>query len=77
MPVSQATIKQAIWKHKGRCWHPIAPPNGWTYEVLQDLGSGLNYHKRGLQLLIKRICSGDVGRLVLAHQDRLLRFGSE
>lgn len=51
--------------------------NGWTYEVLQDLGSGLNYHKRGLQSLIKRICSGDVERLVLTHKDRLLRFGSE
>src|SRR5258706_14427323 len=51
--------------------------NGWTYAVLQDLGSGLNYQKRGLQSLLKRICSGAVGRLVLTHQDRLLRFGSE
>ena len=51
--------------------------NGWTYEVMQDLGSGLNYNKRGLQELIKRICSGAVGRLVLTNKDRLLRFGSE
>jgi len=51
--------------------------NGWTYEVLQDLGSGLNYNKKGLQQLIQRICSGTVGRLVLTHKDRLLRFGSE
>ena len=51
--------------------------NGWTYEVLQDLGSGLNYHKKGLRLLIKRICSGEVERLVITHKDRLLRFGSE
>lgn len=51
--------------------------NGWTYEVIQDLGSGLNYSKRGLQQLIRRICSGQVGRLVLTHKDRLLRFGSE
>jgi putative resolvase len=51
--------------------------NGWSYEVLQDLGSGLNYHKRGLRLLLKRICSGEIGRLVLTHKDRLLRFGSE
>jgi len=51
--------------------------NGWTYEVIQDLGSGLNYNKRGLQQLIKRICSGTVGRLVLTNKDRLLRFGSE
>ena len=51
--------------------------NGWTYEIVQDLGTGLNYNKRGLQQLIKRICSGTVGRLVLTNKDRLLRFGSE
>ena len=51
--------------------------NGWTYEIVQDLGSGLNYNKKGLQQLIKRICSGTVGRLVLTNKDRLLRFGSE
>lgn len=51
--------------------------NGWSFEVIQDLGSGLNYNKKGLQQLIKRICSGQVGRLVLTHKDRLLRFGSE
>ena len=37
----------------------------------------MNYNKRGLQHLIKRICSGQIGRLVLTHKDRLLRFGSE
>ncbi len=28
-------------------------------------------------MLISWICSGEVGRLVLSHKDRLLRFGSE
>lgn len=51
--------------------------NGWTFETLQDIGSGLNYHKKGLRQLINRICSGEVGRLVITHKDRLLRFGSE
>ena len=50
---------------------------GWTYEILTDVGSGLNYRKRGLRQLINRICSGEVGRLVLSHKDRLLLFGSE
>ncbi len=50
---------------------------GWVYEVIEDLGSGMNYNKKGLRLLIKRICSGEVGRLVILHKDRLLRFGSE
>lgn len=50
---------------------------GWQFETIQDLGSGLNYKKKGLQKLLKRILKGDVGRLVLTHKDRLLRFGSE
>ena len=51
--------------------------NGWQFEVIEDLGSGLNYQKRGLRRLIQQICSGEIGRLVLTHKDRLLRFGSE
>jgi excisionase family DNA binding protein len=51
--------------------------NGWQHETISDLGSGLNYQKKGLQKLLKRIMKGDVGRLVLTHKDRLLRFGSE
>ena len=51
--------------------------HGWSYEIFQDLGSGLNYSKKGLKKLIKELCSGAVGRLVITHKDRLLRFGSE
>jgi putative resolvase len=51
--------------------------NGWIHEIVQDLGSGLNFQKRGLKKLIQNICSGKIDRLVLTHKDRLLRFGSE
>jgi excisionase family DNA binding protein len=51
--------------------------NGWTFEVIQDLGSGMNYKKKGLVRLIKLICTNQVERLVLSHKDRLLRFGSD
>lgn len=50
---------------------------GFEFEVISDLGSGLNYKKKGLIRLIKLICSEQVDRLVLTHKDRLLRFGSE
>jgi predicted site-specific integrase-resolvase len=50
---------------------------GWSFEVISDLGSGLNYRKKGLIRLIKLICSYQVERLVLTHKDRLLRFGSD
>ena len=50
---------------------------GWTFEVIADLGSGMNYHKKGLKRLLDEIIEGRVGRLVIAHKDRLLRFGAE
>jgi excisionase family DNA binding protein len=51
--------------------------HGWGFEVIQDLGSGMNYKKKGLIRLIKLITSYQVERLVLTHKDRLLRFGSD
>lgn len=51
--------------------------NGWPFEIIQDLGSGLNYNKKGLKKLIQSICLGKAKRLVLTHKDRLLRFGAE
>lgn len=50
---------------------------GFDYEIISDLGSGLNYKKKGLNRLIKLICSNQVDRLVVSNKDRLLRFGSE
>ena len=50
---------------------------GWTFEIVSDLGSGMNYHKKGLKHLINDILSDKVGRLVITHKDRLLRFGAE
>ncbi len=49
----------------------------WDYEVIRDLGSGLNYRKKGLTKLIDLLLSGKVSRLVITNKDRLLRFGSE
>jgi predicted site-specific integrase-resolvase len=50
---------------------------GWTFEVIADLGSGMNYHKKGLKRLLDAIIDGEIGRLVITHKDRLLRFGAE
>jgi len=50
---------------------------GWTYEVISDLGSGMNYHKKGLKRLLADVIDGKAGRLVITHKDRLLRFGAE
>ena len=50
---------------------------GFNYEVIQDLGSGINYYEKGLTKLLNLILEGQVKRLVLTHKDRLLRFGAE
>ena len=50
---------------------------GWRYEVIQDLGSGMNYRKKGLKRLLEMILNRQVSRVVLTHKDRLLRFGAE
>ena len=50
---------------------------GWQVEIIKDLGSGMNYRKKGLKKLLDMILKKDVKRLVLTHKDRLLRFGSE
>ncbi|WP_210630336.1 IS607 family transposase, partial [Helicobacter bizzozeronii] len=49
----------------------------FNYEVIQDLGSGMNYYKKGLTKLLNLILESQVKRLVLTHKDRLLRFGAE
>jgi len=51
--------------------------NGWTFDIISDLGSGMNDHKKGLKKLLNAIIDDSVGRLVLTHKDRLLRFGAE
>lgn len=50
---------------------------GWTFDVIADLGSGMNYNKKGLKHLLTEILAGNIGRLVITHKDRLLRFGAE
>ena len=50
---------------------------GWRTRVIRDLGSGMNYRKKGLQELLELILHRRFERLVITHNDRLLRFGAE
>jgi putative resolvase len=51
--------------------------HGWAFDLIADLGSGMNHRKKGLKRLLDGIVEDEVGRLVLTHKDRLLRFGAE
>ena len=50
---------------------------GQPFEIISDIGSGINYKKKGLQELIKRISQNQVEKVVVLDKDRLLRFGFE
>ena len=50
---------------------------GYQFRVIKDVGSGLNYNKKGLNELIESICAKEIDRIVVNYKDRLLRFGYE
>lgn len=45
------------------------------YEIVKDIGSGLNFKREGLLSILERAMSGTVKEVVVAHRDRLCRFG--
>ena len=50
---------------------------GKPYEIITDIGSGINYNNKGLKELIQRITQSKVEKIVVLYKDRLLRFGFE
>ena len=46
-----------------------------NHEIISDIGSGLNFKRKGLTALLEAVCRGDVREVVVAHRDRLARFG--
>lgn len=44
-------------------------------EVIRDIGSGLNFKRKGLQTLLDRVLGNTCKLVVVAHKDRLCRFG--
>lgn len=50
---------------------------GYQYEIIEDIGSGINYNKKGLKQLIDKINNQEVSRVVVLYKDRLIRFGFE
>ena len=50
---------------------------GKPFEIISDIGSGIDYKKKGLKELMKRISQNKVDKVVVFYKDRLLRFGFE
>jgi putative resolvase len=47
------------------------------YRIIEDIGSGINFNRKGLRKIIKMGIEGKINKLVVAYKDRLTRFGFE
>ena len=50
---------------------------GYQFEIITDIGSGINYNKKGLNQLIDMVTNSEVEKIVVLYKDRLIRFGYE
>ena len=44
-------------------------------EIIEDLGSGLNYNRKKWNKLIDESINGQVSKIIITHKDRFIRFG--
>ena len=47
------------------------------FEIIDDVGGGINYEKKGIQKLVNLVCGGEVEKIVVLYKDRLMRLGVE
>ena len=48
-----------------------------TYEIIKDIGSGINFKRKGLNSILDSAIRDDIEEVVVTHKDRLCRFGFE
>ena len=46
-------------------------------EIVKEVGSGINFKRKGLCRILGRAMQGDIITLVVAYRDRLARFGAD
>ena len=50
---------------------------GYKFQIITDVGSGINYDKKGLNQLLNKITLNEVEKIIVLYKDRLVRFGFE
>jgi len=50
---------------------------GKPFKIVTDIGSGINYNKKGLNEVIDLVMDKKVSKIVVLYKDRLVRFGYE
>jgi len=46
-----------------------------NHEIISDIGSGINFKRKGLNTILDESIKGNIGEIVVTHKDRLCRFG--
>ena len=64
-------------KRQIECLKMYMIAKGYSFEIIEDIGSGINYNKKGLNELINKITNREVDKIVILYKDILLRFGFE
>jgi len=50
---------------------------GKEFKIIEEIGSGIDYNKKGLKELLKLIAINQIDTIFILYKDRLLRFGYE
>lgn len=45
------------------------------HEIIKDIGSGINFKRKGLQKIIELAINGELEEIVITYKDRLCRIG--
>jgi len=75
--VSSAGQKKDLAAQKEAVEQFCIPSGRAVAEKLEDIGSGLNYKRKDFIRLMEMVERGEVSEIVIAHKDRLVRFGFE
>jgi predicted site-specific integrase-resolvase len=71
-----STRKQEEYlKNQVKRLEEYAKLSNWNYEIIQEIASGVNENRRGLEKLLNMVERGEVERVVIEYPDRLARFG--
>ena len=52
-------------------------PEYASFTLIQDIASGINFKRKGLETILDSCLQGTIGQVIVAHRDRLARFGFE
>lgn len=75
--VSSRNQKQDLLNQRNAVLDFCAASGIQDIQLVEEIGGGLNFNRPEFLKLIRAILTDEIGTLVLAHRDRLARFGYE